>query len=137
MKTGNTVSCGVIVTDSQKFLLCHPTNSDWWDIPKGKQEPGEDYICTAVRELEEETGIKVTASDLKFKGVFAYKSDKDLAIFMLVLDYLPPIESLHCASTFDNGIQKLPEMDSFKYANRDTFIKNLNKNMQKIMIFLV
>lgn len=28
-----------------------------WDLPKGHQEPGEDIAVTAVREVEEETGV--------------------------------------------------------------------------------
>ena len=29
-----------------------------WDLPKGHQDPGEDIAVTALREVEEETGIK-------------------------------------------------------------------------------
>lgn len=28
-----------------------------WDLPKGKQEPGEDTVTTALREVSEETGL--------------------------------------------------------------------------------
>jgi len=34
-----------------------------WDLPKGKQEPGEDIAVTAVREVCEETGIKARLGD--------------------------------------------------------------------------
>ncbi|WP_043684122.1 NUDIX domain-containing protein [Streptomyces xylophagus] len=36
-----------------------------WDLPVGKNEPGEPVTATAVRELYEETGLVVTAESLK------------------------------------------------------------------------
>jgi len=36
-----------------------------WDLPVGKNEPGEPVTDTAVRELYEETGIVVAAESLK------------------------------------------------------------------------
>lgn len=36
-----------------------------WDLPVGKNEPGEPVTATAVRELYEETGIVVAAESLK------------------------------------------------------------------------
>jgi 8-oxo-dGTP pyrophosphatase MutT (NUDIX family) len=35
-----------------------------WDLPSGKSEPGEPITATAVRELDEETGLAVRAADL-------------------------------------------------------------------------
>ena len=36
-----------------------------WDLPVGKNEPGEPITATAVRELYEETGLVVAAESLK------------------------------------------------------------------------
>ncbi|MFF3375995.1 NUDIX domain-containing protein [Streptomyces sp. NPDC002680] len=36
-----------------------------WDLPMGKSEPGEPITETAVRELHEETGLRVTPESLK------------------------------------------------------------------------
>ena len=48
---------GGLVTNSKgEFLLIR--RSGLWDLPKGHQEPGEPIEETAVREVEEETGIK-------------------------------------------------------------------------------
>jgi 8-oxo-(d)GTP phosphatase len=41
-------------------LLVHRTKYDDWSLPKGKREPGEHLPATAVREVLEETGARVT-----------------------------------------------------------------------------
>ena len=33
------LSVGLILTNGEKFLGAHPTNSKYWDIPKGMREP--------------------------------------------------------------------------------------------------
>ncbi len=40
-----------------------------WDLPVGKNHPGESVTATAVRELHEETGLTVAASDLELAHV--------------------------------------------------------------------
>ena len=46
-------------TDGIKFLLLY-RRGNYWNFPKGHFKPGERSIDTALRELEEETGIKKT-----------------------------------------------------------------------------
>ena len=51
-------SCGVLVFCDQpewSFLLME--HHDRWDLPKGHVDPGESELETALRELQEETGI--------------------------------------------------------------------------------
>jgi 8-oxo-dGTP pyrophosphatase MutT (NUDIX family) len=38
-----------------------PELGQWWELPGGGMEPGEQVAATAVRELAEETGISVAA----------------------------------------------------------------------------
>jgi ADP-ribose pyrophosphatase YjhB (NUDIX family) len=40
-----------------------------WDLPVGKNDPGEPITATAIRELKEETGLTVEASDLRLAHV--------------------------------------------------------------------
>lgn len=41
------------------MLLVHRPKYDDWSFPKGKQDPGEHVVVTAVREIQEETGLIV------------------------------------------------------------------------------
>jgi 8-oxo-dGTP pyrophosphatase MutT (NUDIX family) len=41
-----------------EVLLVHRSRYDDWSLPKGKAEPGEEAVATAVREVEEETGVR-------------------------------------------------------------------------------
>lgn len=61
----NILSCGVVLareTDAGVRTLMLRAYQ-YWDFPKGMMEPGEDPLDTAVRELEEETGIAEAAFD--------------------------------------------------------------------------
>src|SRR5262245_46235136 len=49
-----------------EVLLAHPggplfarKDAGYWTIPKGESHAGEDPLATAIREVEEETGIQV------------------------------------------------------------------------------
>jgi len=41
-----------------EVLLVHRPRYDDWTVPKGKLEPGEAHAAAAVREVEEETGLR-------------------------------------------------------------------------------
>jgi 8-oxo-dGTP diphosphatase len=41
-----------------EILLVHRPKYDDWSLPKGKREPGEHILLTAVREVFEETGVR-------------------------------------------------------------------------------
>ena len=42
-----------------EVLLIHRPSYDDWTFPKGKTDPGESLQTTAVREIAEETGLRV------------------------------------------------------------------------------
>jgi phosphohistidine phosphatase SixA/ADP-ribose pyrophosphatase YjhB (NUDIX family) len=53
------VAAGAVVVHEGAALLVHRPKYDDWSFPKGKQDPGEHYVVTAVREVLEETGVEV------------------------------------------------------------------------------
>jgi 8-oxo-dGTP pyrophosphatase MutT (NUDIX family) len=54
------VSAGVVVFGSKRtVLLVHRPKYDDWSFPKGKLDPGERAAAAAVREVLEETGVRV------------------------------------------------------------------------------
>lgn len=53
---------GLVVRDG-KVLLVHRPKYDDWTFPKGKAEPGETDEACAVREVEEETGLRCELLD--------------------------------------------------------------------------
>lgn len=57
------VAAGAVVTRKSKkgteVLLVHRPKYDDWAFPKGKLDPGEHPTSAAVREVEEETGVRI------------------------------------------------------------------------------
>lgn len=54
-------AAGGIVEKGGKILLIHRLGK--WDLPKGKLDKGETIPRCAIREVEEETGVKASLSD--------------------------------------------------------------------------
>jgi 8-oxo-dGTP diphosphatase len=50
---------GIVVRDG-RVLLVHRPKYDDWSFPKGKLEDGESWEDGALREVEEETGLRCT-----------------------------------------------------------------------------
>ena len=46
-----------------KVLLVHRPRYDDWSFPKGKLDPGESHHQAALREVEEETGLRCRTGD--------------------------------------------------------------------------
>jgi 8-oxo-(d)GTP phosphatase len=53
------VAAGAVVVHDGAALLVHRPKYDDWSFPKGKQDPGEHDVTTAVRETIEETGVEI------------------------------------------------------------------------------
>ena len=117
------ISCGVVLLDPDgRVLLAHATETTHWDIPKGQGEEGEAPHVTALREMEEETGIAVDASRLTDLGLFVYRRDKDLHLFAARAraDELD-LTRCTCTSMFPRRSDgtMIPEMDAFRWAAPD------------------
>ena len=49
-------SCGIVAFKGNSVLLMK--RNGVWDLPKGKSEENEQHVITALRECEEETGLR-------------------------------------------------------------------------------
>jgi ADP-ribose pyrophosphatase YjhB (NUDIX family) len=58
--------------DAERLLLMRRADTGCWSVPGGCAEPGTTFAQTAVRELEEETGLRVDPAGLE---PFASHSD--------------------------------------------------------------
>jgi CYTH domain-containing protein/8-oxo-dGTP pyrophosphatase MutT (NUDIX family) len=56
-------AAGGLVERDGRVLLVHRPRYDDWSLPKGKLEPGEDWVAAAVREVDEETGVQAEVGE--------------------------------------------------------------------------
>jgi len=49
---------GVVLADDGRVVLVHRPRYDDWTLPKGKLDGGESFEDAALREVEEETGLR-------------------------------------------------------------------------------
>ncbi|MEU6670997.1 NUDIX domain-containing protein [Streptomyces sp. NPDC046727] len=60
---------GVVVTDPAGRVLLGWSVRGVWELPGGKNDPGEDFAAAAVRELEEETSLKADPAGARVRAV--------------------------------------------------------------------
>mgnify|MGYP000691774296 CR=1 FL=1 len=80
----------IIILNKTKMLMCHSTNSKWngtFSVPKGGIDKGESKIDAALRELKEETSVKVKKRQLYSEKpiIFDYTSKKGVVYKRLFL----------------------------------------------------
>jgi putative (di)nucleoside polyphosphate hydrolase len=134
------VSCGTLVVNPRgDLLLCHVTNTAHWDIPKGMQDPGEDTLVAAMRELREEAGLAFEEARFQDLGCFDYRRDKRLHLYLVrVGDELGDLSQLACTSFFPHPHTGLatPETDGFRWAARPELDKLCWPRMGRLLATL-
>lgn len=79
---------GVVVTDpAGRILLGWSARHRVWELPGGKNDPGEDFRATAVRELREETGLEADPTTVR--------------LLALLMDSIPGMPRLTAAVRVD------------------------------------
>lgn len=103
-----------------EVLLIHPGGPFWikkdlgaWSIPKGEIEEGENALDAAKRELEEETGIKITGELIELTPV----KQTNKTVFAWAFELNPSIDKI-ISNTFEmewpprsGKFQSFPEID--------------------------
>ena len=73
-------SCGGVVIFRGKILLLYKNvrnRYEGWVLPKGTVEAGETFPVTALREVEEETGVKATIIKYVGKSQYTFSTMKE------------------------------------------------------------
>lgn len=109
-------------------------------IPKGKQEAGESLAETALREIEEETGIQGKIMQLLDKVHYQYTSSERGLINKEVTYYL--VESMggtlavqeeEINQAFWAGLEEAQELHKKKgYGNNDTIIDSAYRYLKQL-----
>lgn len=124
-------------TGEIKILLVHPggpyfKNKDekYWGIPKGLIEPNEDALTAAIREFQQETGIKYKGEQLIQLDKSIYKSGKVVYAWAFKGKFNEKIKSNYFEMEWppkSGQIQSFPEVDRGE-------MFTLDEAMKKIMV---
>lgn len=114
-------AAGGVVEKDGKLLMIYRRKV--WDIPKGKLDKGETIKACAVREVEEETGVKVKI-DKKIDAVWHTYTNKKKYILKKTHWYaMECVDDDKMAPQKDEGIKKVEWMDlkSVRKALHDSY----------------
>lgn len=125
-----TIAAGIfIVRKDKKLLVCHPTNhkADFWSIPKGKADEGEDMITCALRETYEETNIDLCMRINPFYRVYELEpvnyGHKKKMLFPFLYWEMDESDTdwdnleIKCNSNVPLDRGGFPEMDEYKWVD--------------------
>ena len=102
-------AAGGVVEKNGKLLLIYRKKK--WDLPKGKQDENETIATCAIREVEEETGVKVKI-DHKIEAVWhTYISNKKYVLKKTHWYAMTCKSDKKMAPQEDEGIKKVEWMD--------------------------
>ena len=125
------ISAAVIITNGRYFLIVHPTYKDFWEPPKGLIDGGEDPRKAAIRETEEETGVKLHIDRLEDKGIFTLHSLKDVNLFVYKTFNLPDLKNMKCDSIAKTI--NAPEVDDYMYVTFNNYKKYVRPEFHKMI----
>lgn len=66
---------GIVVNNKNEYLVIYRNRK--WDLPKGKQEHGEDIETTSLRETSEECGLNINLLEIEKKIGCSYHMYED------------------------------------------------------------
>jgi 8-oxo-dGTP pyrophosphatase MutT (NUDIX family) len=113
-----------LVRKDNKILLCHPTkhSPNFWSIPKGRVDKGEELLDTALRETYEETNIDLSKWRIihNLEPVEYDTTDKVLHCYVIFenqnnFDFNS--FELKCNSNVSPEKGGFPEMDDYKWVD--------------------
>lgn len=130
-------SAGLVILYDNKILLEHPKGQKWfktYSIPKGYIEEGEDHLSAALRETEEETGLKFTADQIEpnDKGYINY-TDNNSNIYKRVYFY---ILKLNAPINIDQTKLQKDEIDWCGFLSEEDAEKRIFWRLKSLLVYL-
>jgi len=96
-----------------QVLLVHRPRYDDWSLPKGKADPGERDEETALREVEEETGLRCTLGAPAGRTRYRDSRGRDKVVHYWLME--PESE----AATADGAFVPNDEVDEVRWCSVD------------------
>jgi len=94
------VAVHVILMQDNKVLLLRRKNTglndNKWSLPAGRLEEGESFTVGAIREAEEEVGVKIEAKDLEKKLIMQHHDERGERIYCFFLCREWENEAINC-----------------------------------------
>ncbi len=131
------ISAGGIVFFKNSILMLRKFNGDWV-LPKGRVEDNESLKETALREVYEETKVKVTT--IKYLGKINYEFSRTCYLDKIHIRkevhwYLMMAKDMNCSAQKNEGFVEakfLPFEKSLKIARYDDERKIIKKAVEDI-----
>ena len=116
------VTAAIVIIDKYGNILgCHTTGKPkgmGYDFPKGLVAEGESDKDAAIRELWEETDIRLKHPEKLIDcGVHPHNKEKNIHIFLYQTEYFP--SPLKCNSFFELNGKKILEVDSYMVISKN------------------
>lgn len=120
-------ACGMVFNKQGEILLCHRTDRDIWNLPGGVIDHNESPWDAVIREVYEETGLKVSLK--KLAGIYFKKRPKIGGQEMLIFNFL--------CERLAGRIRTTNEAQDVKFFPTNKLPKKINPNSRKrIMDYL-
>lgn len=135
------------VNDELEVFLVHPggpyfKNKDlgWWTIPKGLSDEGEELLDTAIREFEEETGIKPSEPFIEL-GFVKQKGGKTVHAWAFEGAW-DPASGFTCNNfqiewpPKSAKFKSFPEIDDAQWMKLDFALEKINQQQKEFLLRL-
>ncbi len=150
MGAGQLRSAGILLFREAlelEVLLAHPGGPFWrnrqrgaWSIPKGLVEPGEDEQGAALREFEEETGVRLERHLLMALGEVQLRSKKTVVAWACPGDLDPAdLTSNLVRLEWPRGsgrVIEFPEIDEVRWCTLEEAALLLNEGQLPLLVRL-
>ena len=127
-------SCGIVAFKGNSVLLMK--RNGVWDLPKGKSEENEQHVITALRECEEETGLRksylqISRELFPTQHFTTYQDDIHLkTTYWFLAKFVGPIDHIFYPQ-HDEGIT---ECDWVSLSTINDYLPNMREYARYILV---